>query len=81
MFVERTTSTFFIRLVSNLAGVLQKVEVCDIFLETIIFFLAELSALGKCLIFNIAHACFWSELLLHFYLIDFKLGRCPPYKE
>ena len=44
----------------------QSVCVRDILFVNIMFFLTELSALEKCLIFNVAHACLWSELLLHF---------------
>ena len=44
----------------------KRVDVRDIFFETIMFFLAELSVLENCLIFNIAHACLWRKLLLHF---------------
>jgi hypothetical protein len=45
---------------------LQRVDVRDIFFEIIMFFLAELSALEKYFIINIAHACVWSQLLQHF---------------
>ena len=67
MFVERTTSTFLTRLVSNLACVICTNGRCawHIFWDRH-FFLAELSALEKYCIFNIVHACLWSELLLHF---------------
>ena len=45
---------------------LQRVDVRDIFFEIIMSFLAELSALDKYFIINIAHACVWSQLLQHF---------------
>ena len=44
----------------------RSVCVRDIFFVSNIFFLTELPALEKCWIFNIEHACLWSELLLHF---------------
>ena len=41
--------------------------VVDIFFESIMFFLAELSALENYLIFDIVLACLWSDL--HIYLL------------